>query len=239
MQGSSCSSTSHLRRDLFQALRVHPPAAVMRDLGGLLGRPWQPTARTRPTLSQRKRPTRCARLAQHAAGEPRSLTQGDPAPSNVLFRDGQAALLTDFEYAAVRPALFDLAQWYVRCPLPSAWFDLLADTLAAALGTAGVYRRNRDFHRDLARQASYAALYMLTWLPIEQALTDDVPWVGDWRVRQALLSSARRGADAAAMVADLQPLAHWFGALQLALARAWPDSGNGALDWRSLVGKTG
>jgi hypothetical protein len=254
-------------QDLFQALRARQPAVVMNDLGGLLGRligatdgpnSSDPVAAAEAAALRRAwsrveawanaldvvAPRGFAAaldglLAHHVAGGPRSLTQGDPAPSNVLFRDGQAALLTDFEYAAVRPALFDLAQWYVRCPLPSAWFELLADTLAAALGAAGLYGRNGDFRRDLARQASYAALYMFTWLPIERALTDDVPWVGDWRVRQALLSSATRGAVAAATLPELTPLAHWFGALQLALARAWPGSGSGALDWRSLVGRAG
>ena len=47
-----------------------------------------------------------------------SLTQGDPAPSNVVFLpDGQARLV-DFEYGAQRHVLADLVQWWIRCPLP-------------------------------------------------------------------------------------------------------------------------
>jgi hypothetical protein len=254
-------------RDLFQALRAYQPAAVMRDLGSLLGRlivATQGPSESDGVAAEEAAALRAAwvrveawadtlnvvppagfaiafdgLLAHHVVGGLRSLTQGDPAPSNVLFRDGQPALLTDFEYAAVRPALFDLAQWYVRCPLPDTWFGLLTDTLASTLGAAGVYRGDGDFGRDLARQASYAALYMFTWLPIERALTDDEPWVGAWRVRQALLSSATRGAAAAATLPELAPLAHWFGDLWDALARAWPESGSGALDWQSLVGRTG
>lgn len=253
--------------DLFQALRTHQPSEVMRDLGSLLGRlivATQGPNESDGVAAEEAAALRAAwirveawadalnvvppagfaaafdgLLAHHVGGRPRSLTQGDPAPSNVLFRDGQPALLTDFEYAAVRPALFDLAQWYVRCPLPDAWFGLLSDTLARALGAAGLYRGDGDFGRDLARQASYAALYMFTWLPIERALADDVPWVGAWRVRQALLSSATRGAATAATLPELAPLAHWFGDLRDALARAWPQSGSGALDWQPLVGKTG
>lgn len=254
-------------RDLFQALRADLPDPVMRNLGAVLGRLILTTHERRASDAVAAAEAAALRaawfgveawadtlkvvapagfaaafeglLTHHVTGEPRSLTQGDPAPSNVLFRSGRPALLTDFEYAAVRPVLFDLAQWYVRCPLPDAWFGVLADTLASALGAAGLYRRDGDFGRDFARQASYAALYMFTWLPIERALADDVHWVGDWRVRQALLSSATRGAAAAATVSELTPVAHWFGALRQALARAWPDSGSGALNWRSLVGRTG
>ncbi len=52
-----------------------------------------------------------------------SLTQGDPAPSNVVFTtDGQARLV-DFEYGAQRHVLADLVQWWIRCPLPEPWFE--------------------------------------------------------------------------------------------------------------------
>jgi hypothetical protein len=252
--------------DLFTALRIDEPTRVLRRLGELLGRlitSTHPLALADSVATQEAaalagawprvdawaaplnvvRPARLdatlqTLLAHHARGTPRSLTQGDPAPSNVLFPAAGAALLTDFEYGAQRPVLFDLAQWFVRCPLPLPWFEVLADTVSASLRAARVYPHDPAFRIDLARQASYAALYMFTWLPIERANDADAPWVGEWSVRQALLSTAARGALAAALAPELQALADWFGALHRVLARAWPDSGSGALDWRALVGRT-
>ena len=168
-----------------------------------------------------------------------SLTQGDPAPSNVVFLpDGQARLV-DFEYGAQRHVLADLVQWWIRCPLPEPWFEATVDSVRAALIAAHIYVDADEFDDDLARIASYAALYMFTWLPIERALTDDPSWVGAWRVRQALLSASSRGMRAARSANALAPLADWLGQLNDALTRAWPASGDGAPDWVAIVGKSG
>ena len=166
------------------------------------------------------------------------LTQGDPAPSNVMFTaDGQARLV-DFEYGAHRQALSDLVQWWIRCPLPEPWFETLVDRVRAATLADGVYREAEAFDDDLSHAATYAALYMFTWLPIATTSTDDPAWVGSWRVRQALLSSTSRGARAARAIEALGPICDWLSRLNEALTRAWPASGDGAPDWHTLVGKS-
>jgi hypothetical protein len=251
--------------DLFGALRQREPAEVLRQLGEVLGRlivttrgatPADPVAAEEAAALHAAWPRVIrwsaalnvaspagfeaaldALLEHHVRGAPRSLTQGDPAPSNVLFPTVGDALLNDFEYGAMRPVLFDLAQWFVRCPLPQPWFDRLADALSATLYAAGVYHDDGAFRVDLARQESYAALYMFTLLPIERARDADPAWVGDWSVRQALLSASERGGRAARGVTELAPLAAWFGQLHDALRRNWSASGSGDLDWRALVGR--
>jgi hypothetical protein len=168
-----------------------------------------------------------------------SLTQGDPAPSNVVFTpDGQARLV-DFEYGAERQALSDVVQWWIRCPLPEPWFEALIDRVRAELLAARVYRDADAFDDDLSHAATYAALYMFTWLPISATVSDDPPWVGRWHARQALLSSSSRGARAARAVPALAPIHAWLARLNEALQQAWPASGDGAPDWQDLVGKAG
>ena len=167
-----------------------------------------------------------------------SLTQGDPAPSNVVFTPDGHARLVDFEYGAQRHVLADLVQWWIRCPLPEPWFEAIVDEVRAALIAAHIYADADEFDDDLAHIASYAALYMFTWLPIKQTLTEDPPWVGAWRVRQALLSSSSRGMRAARSTDDLAPLADWLAQLNDALTRTWPASGDGAPDWMAIVGKS-
>ena len=176
-------------------------------------------------------------VGRYANSQPASLTQGDPAPSNVAFtNDGQARLI-DFEYGGQRHVLADLAQWWIRCPLPEPWFEVLVDEVRSALLAANVYSDADTFDDDLAYMATYAALYMFTWLPINLAKTTDPTWVGAWRVRQAVLSSCARGARAARSARGLEPLAAWLAELSSTLTRTWPDSGDGAPDWTALVGK--
>jgi len=168
-----------------------------------------------------------------------SLTQGDPAPSNVVFLpDGQGRLV-DFEYGAQRHVLADLVQWWIRCPLPERWFESVVDEVRAAFVGNAIYADAEAFDDDLAYVATYAALYMFTWLPIDQTIADDPAWVGAWRARHALLSSSSRGMRAARSAPHLLPLAEWLDALNSALMRAWPASGDGAPDWNALVGKNG
>jgi len=166
-----------------------------------------------------------------------SLTQGDPAPTNVVFTPEGQARLIDFEYGAQRHVLADLAQWWIRCPLPEPWFEAIVDEVRAALIAAQIYRDADEFDDDLAHIAAYAALYMFTWLPIRPALSGDPAWVGAWRVRQALLSSSSRGMRAARAGSGLAPLAEWLAELNSAMTREWPASGDGAPDWFAIVGK--
>jgi hypothetical protein len=255
--------------DLFVALRRSSDAAsVMRTLGALIARmivatsdppvvaddvaaresaallaAWPKVAAWAGEFGVRRTPDLDRAIAAvtdcYANGKPASLTQGDPAPSNVAFTtDGQARLV-DFEYGAQRHALADLAQWWIRCPLPEPWFEELVDIVRNELMAAGIYDNVDVFDDDLAHLATYAAMYMFTWLPIGAALTEDPPWVGNWRVRQALLSTCTRGARAARSARGLEALSEWLTQLGAALSRAWPASGDGTPDWNALVGKSG
>ena len=162
---------------------------------------------------------------------PIALTQGDPAPSNVLFEPGRAWLV-DFEYGAPRHALFDLAQWFIRCPLPPACFAVLRERIRMRLVGAGVFASTREFDGALARSCTHAALYMTSWLPIDAAFDCDRPWGGgDWTVRAALTCTAHRMADATAS----GPLVDVFERLRVSLVERWPEAGTGEIDWQRLV----
>jgi hypothetical protein len=163
-----------------------------------------------------------------------SWTQGDPAPTNVLFTSGRAWLI-DFEYGAWRHALHDLAQWFVRAPLPDAWYSVLSETVAESVLRSGVYADRALFRTDLGVGQSHAALYMLGWLPAAEALNGDRAWVGTWTVRDALIAATARGAHAARGVRGLERLGVWFAELNGAMQAQWPDRGNGEPDWRAVA----
>ncbi len=254
--------------DLFVALqRSDDPLDIVRPLGQLIARLIIATRHTPPAVDDiaiRERTALAAAWPKFAAwagalgvacsddvsrviaivedryAHPRkaSLTQGDPAPSNVVFTPEGKTLLIDFEYGAQRHVLADLVQWWIRCPLPERWFEAMVDEVRALLIADGIYADADEFDDDLGHAATYAALYMFTWLPVEQAIAEDPPWVGKWRVRQALLSSSLRGMRAARSSDELAPLADWLGELNATLTRLWPDSGDGSPDWLALVGKT-
>ncbi len=254
--------------DLFVALqRCDDPLDVVRSLGQLTARLIVATRHTPPAVDDiaiRERAaltaawpkfvawaaqlgvvcsddvTRVIAMVEDRYAHPRkaSLTQGDPAPSNVVFTPEGNALLVDFEYGAQRHVLADLVQWWIRCPLPERWFESMVEEVRTALIAAEIYADADEFDDDLGFVATYAALYMFTWLPVDQTIAEDPQWVGAWRVRQALLSSSSRGMRAARSSDELAPLADWLAKLNAALIRLWPDSGNGAPDWHALVGKS-
>ena len=148
-----------------------------------------------------------------------SLTQGDPAPSNVVFTPEGQARLIDFEYGAQRHVLADLAQWWIRCPLPEPWFEAIVDEVRAALIAAQIYRDADEFDDDLAHIASIRCALHVHMAADRTALGDDPAWVGAWRVRQALLSSSSRGMRAARAGSGLAPLADWLAELNSAMTR--------------------
>ncbi len=155
-------------------------------------------------------------------------TQGDPAPSNVLF-DETAARLVDFEYAGYRHALHDLVQWWVRIPLRYDWYARLEQVVGSGLIERRVYPSFETFDEDHVAMAAYAALYMFTWLPIERALEEELPWAPGFDARRALLSTSNR---LAARVRSTWPeLATWSERVFTALSRRWPERKVGAVRW--------
>ncbi len=191
-----------LLRDLFASARVALPAATYDSIAG---------------------------LCNAVTASPTALTQGDPAPSNLLFTDDGVRLL-DFEYGARRNALFDLAQWYVRIPLPLPWFDALSTRVRARVVAAGVFASDDDFDAAAVQMCRYASLYMLTWLPVTAVDERDRAWVGDWTVRKAFLSTLHRFIDAshAPEKAALQSLAS-------AMQSRWPEVTRFEVDWDGLI----
>jgi hypothetical protein len=158
-------------------------------------------------------------------------TQGDPAPSNVLFSES-SAVLVDFEYGAYRHALHDLAQWSIRIPLPFQWHVRLEAAVGEALVAARAYPDLAAFHDDFTVMAGYAALYMFTWVPIERTLTEDVPWAPGFDARSALLSTSNRLASRVRAIAPA--LSEWSERVFTVLSRKWPERRLGAIDWRAL-----
>ncbi len=246
------------RMDMFGALATYPSAQVMNALGDAIAElvvattPMdleEGTARRERDELEKRLPAVERRLLQFGVvlddeeraamltccdvplTPPIALTQGDPAPSNVLFESG-SAWLVDFEYGAARHALFDLAQWFIRCPLPPACFAALRERVRTRLVSAGVFASIREFDQALARSCTHAALYMTSWLPIDAALDGDQPWGGgDWTVRAALTCTAGRMADATVR----GPLVGVFDRLRASLAERWCEVGTGEIDWQSLV----
>jgi Ser/Thr protein kinase RdoA (MazF antagonist) len=170
-------------------------------------------------------------LCRTPLAAPMALTQGDPAPSNLLFTS-EFVRFVDFEYGAPRHALFDLAQWFVRIPLPESWASTLARVVGAHLVATGVFATDVEFDNALRAMICHAGLYMFSWLPVLAALEADRPWVGEWSVRRALLSTAHR---TVAATTPQDPLYRIFADLRSTLTTRWPDLGTGAIDFDRLV----
>jgi hypothetical protein len=229
ISGTCLDYSLHLERD-DNEIRVAEAAALAAKQDALLGLGAQFGADTNGALRD------ClVRLLQSYRDPLRvSWTQGDPAPSNVLFTPVRAWLV-DFEYGGWRHALHDLAQWYVRAPLPEDWYANLSGTVAESLLRTGIYADELAFRTDLAVMQSYAALYMLGWLPTADILSRDSSWVNTWTVRDALICATGRGGRAAGAVTGLERLSAWFGALHAGMQQQWPDRGAGEPDWRAVA----
>jgi hypothetical protein len=161
-------------------------------------------------------------------GVHRGISHGDPAPSNNHLGPRGARLL-DFEYAALRHRLFDLAQWRARIPLPDAAFArLVAPHRDALVGTGRPWASRDAFDAELDRVVLVSAAYLLVWLPTASLADADRSWVGPWSVRAALLHGLRlvRAAEAAPPAFG-RPLA----ALHEALAGRWPEAEAHRVDW--------
>lgn len=123
-----------------------------------------------------------------------ALTHGDQAPTNVLYGGGRARLI-DFEFAAVRPMLYDLATWATLCPLDErvvaemlARYRALATREIPAAGTA-------EFEGNWGLTCAFRALSMATWSGPE--LVDaNAPWGRGWSARSALAIALGRAATA-------------------------------------------
>ncbi len=70
----------------------------------------------------------------------------------------------------------------------------IVDEVRNDLLAAGIYTDADAFDDDLAHIATYAAMYMFTWLPIDRRVAEDPPWVGAWRVAASIAVDRARAA---------------------------------------------
>jgi hypothetical protein len=149
-----------------------------------------------------------------------TFTHGDIAPSNVLVR-GTASWLVDFEYGGYRHALYDATAWHILCPLPEDM--LMAFGAAYREGLASELPECADptvFAREWARVAAYRAIALLSWLPIE-AREWDRPWVDNWSVRNAVLTTLDRASRFAYNDPSLEVLSESASVAAEFFAREW------------------
>lgn len=160
-----------------------------------------------------------------------TVTHGDMAPSNTL-RAADGWRLMDFEYAGVRPALYDALLWTLFCPFPAelvqradaAYREGLAEGFPAACD-AGQYAAAR------ARVAAWRMLDLLYWQA--PALLDaDRPWAPGVGARGAVLwHLSQFHALAPAGDAVTAPVAAATRRLERALRARWGDAPDPAVVW--------
>jgi len=156
-----------------------------------------------------------------------AFTHGDPAPSNNHVAADRVRLL-DFEYGAMRHALYDITAWNVLCPLPlpvvAAMSRCFREELAQHCPAA---RDEAAYRKAWATLCAYRALAMLTWIP-PSIMARNQPWVGEWTMREAVLAAVSRLHGVTAAIAELEPISE--AALQLAgaLRSRWREFADGA-----------
>jgi hypothetical protein len=180
----------------------------------------------------------CAAVADvYAAPGPwLSFSHGDPAPSNNHLAGDRVRLL-DFEYGAVRHALYDLSAWNILCPLPASAVVLMQDAFRAELGAWMPEARDAaTFAAAWATLCAYRGLALLSWVA-PAVLAADRPMVGAWSARQAVLAAVSRTAAATVAVPALAPITAATAQLRVALGARWPELGSPdilATNWAAL-----
>ena len=166
-----------------------------------------------------------------APGAWTTVTHGDMAPSNTL-RAADGWRLVDFEYAGVRPALYDALLWTLFCPFPpelveradAAYRDALAEGFPAA-------RDARQYAAARARVAAWRMLDLLHWQS-PALLEADRPWAPGVGARGAVLwHLARFHALAPADDAVTAPTAAATRPLERALLARWGAAPDAASVW--------
>ena len=136
-----------------------------------------------------------------------AFSHGDPAPSNALVRLDGTIVLVDFEYADGRHRGYDVAAWYVLCPLEQPLLDAFHD----------------GYGREIAGLDA-----LIVWRTVQvvgmnqvELLDADREFAPGWSARASLLTALRRGG------------VHEPGFLPLhdALASRWPESAEQLPAW--------
>jgi hypothetical protein len=220
---------------------------LLRD--GLERRPLRPTAAAAAGLRERRRDLEgwLAALGEAGGadvdealgalgrfvgetGDWTTVTHGDMAPGNTLLAGGGWRLL-DFEYAGVRPALYDALLWTLFCPFPPLVIEdadrAYREALAARFPLAD---DDVAYATARARVAAWRTLDLLHWLP-PALLAADRPWAPGLGARGAVTWHLARFLTAAAAAPDdpvATPIAAAARRLERGLMERWgraPDAG--------------
>lgn len=170
-------------------------------------------------------------------GEWTTLTHGDMAPSNTR-RAADGWRLLDFEYAGVRPALYDALLWTLFCPFPP---DLIAradaeyrDVLQHGFPAAA---DDRAYAIARARVAAWRMLDLLHWQP-PALLEADRDWAPGMTARGAVRRHLARFHAVAADAPDaagLGPIVAATRALERALLARWGEAPDAASVWPAFA----
>lgn len=149
-----------------------------------------------------------------------SFTHGDMAPSNNHVVDDQVRLL-DFEYGGFRHALYDMTCWYMLCPLPEWFVQKIIYHYKSELGSE-IYLSDEIFERNWRYICAWRGLAMLTWIP-PTILEKNRPWVGEWTMREAVLSTLDRLYKVSSELNELRPIAEGASILYRELTSRWNE----------------
>ena len=167
-------------------------------------------------------------------GEPgdwTTVTHGDMAPGNTALTSAGWRLL-DFEYAGVRPALYDALLWTLFCPFPASLIEpadrAYRETLAIGFAAA---RDDAAYASARARTAAWRTLDLLHWQS-PALLVADAPWAPGFGTRAAVVWHLARFRVLAAAAPDdpaVAPIAAAARRLESRLLARWgpaPDAGS-------------
>ncbi|MCK4257928.1 MAG: hypothetical protein KAX49_03065 [Halanaerobiales bacterium] len=147
-----------------------------------------------------------------------SFTHGDMAPSNNHIKDNQIFLL-DFEYGGYRHALYDITCWNILCPLPEFLVEKIKYHYKNEL-LNDVKADDETFDKTWNYLCAWRALAMISWFPLE-VLEKNRPWVDDWSMREAMLSTLNRLGKVCNNSKELDSLAQSVFILKQELSNRW------------------
>jgi aminoglycoside/choline kinase family phosphotransferase len=114
------------------------------------------------------------KLSRHiaAGGQDTTLTLGDIAPTNVLFRSGEAVFI-DFEYCGIRHPFYDSMFWRCMCAFPPDVCDAMERDYRRGLTENGWTFDDDRFDRAMVDTAAHRLFWMLGWSSTAELLEDD------------------------------------------------------------------
>jgi hypothetical protein len=170
-------------------------------------------------------------------GDWTTVTHGDMASSNSISSAGGWRLL-DFEYAGVRPALYDALFWTLFCPFPLALIEAADRAYRTALAAGFPAARDATaYATGRARVAAWRMLDLLHWIPPAR-LESDRPWAPGLGERGAVTWHLARFLSVAQPVdADevVGPIADVARRLKRALLPRWGPAPEAGAVWPALA----